>query len=275
MRFLLSLLLVVVAIAMALASGAGAMLSRNVLDTEGFTRAVVATVQSPAGLSLVRTSVANGVADRAAAQPSIVAAGAASIAGTWAVRAVRSDAATQILAPVAVGLQQGILTGTQKGAVQLDVRAMASAADAPPVVTTLLDAVGGELLVTVPWVSISPGAQTVLQELDRHRWLPSALAIGALVVALLALVVSRRRGLTLILLGFGLAVCAYLLRPVATDLTNAIVARQGQDVNTGPLAGEFVDQLFDGWGSVSGAMIAIGLALMLVGAVFSLRRSKS
>lgn len=274
MRFLLSLLLVVVAIAMALCSGAGAMLARNVLDTGGITRAVVATVQSPAGLSLVRTSVANGVADRAAAQPSVVATGAASIAGDWAVRAVRSDAAGQILAPVAVGLQQGILTGTQKGSVQLDVRAMANAADAPPVITALLDAVGGQLLVTVPWVSISPGAQTVLQELDRHRWLPTACAIAALGLGLLALLLSRRRGLTLILLGLGLAASAYLLRPLATDLTASVVARRAQDVSTGPLAAEFVNQLFDGWTSVSGALIAIGLALVLVGLVFSLRSSK-
>jgi hypothetical protein len=33
--------------------------------------------------------------------------------------------------------------------------------------------------------------------------------------------------------------------------------------------------LFDGWTSVSGAMIAIGLAVTLVGLVFSLRRSKA
>ena len=274
MRFLLSLLLVVLAVVAALCSGAGAMLSRNVLDTPGFTRAVVATVQSPAGTQLVRTAVANEVANRAAAQPSLIATGAAAIAGNWAARAVRSEAATQILAPVAVGLQQGILTGTQKGAVQLDVRAMATAADAPPVVLSFLDVVSGDLLVTVPWVAISPGAQTVLQELDRHRWLPTGLAIAAAGLAMLALVVARRRGLTLILLGVGLAVSAYLLRPLATELTGSVVARQSQDVSTGPLATVFVDQLFDGWSSVSGALIAIGLSLVLVGVVFSLRRTK-
>ena len=69
MRFLLSLLLLVLAIAAALCSGAGAMLSRNVLDTPGFTRAVVATVQSPAGTQLVRTAVATEVSNRASAQP--------------------------------------------------------------------------------------------------------------------------------------------------------------------------------------------------------------
>jgi hypothetical protein len=275
MRFLLSLVLVALAIVMALGSGVGAMLSRNVLDPAGFTRAVVATVQSPAGLSLVQTSVENRVAERASEQPTIVASGAASIAGAWAVRAVRSDAAAQLLAPVAVGLQQGILTGTQTGSVQIDVRAAAATVETPPVVSMMLNAVGGEFLVTVPWVSISPGAQTVLQELDRHRWLPAALAIGAVVVALLALMTSRRRGLTLLVLGVGLAVCSYLLRPLATDVTGSVVERQSQEVSTGPLAGVFVDQLFDGWTSVSGALIAIGLAIVLVGIVFSLRRTKN
>lgn len=273
MRLLLSLPLVVLAIVAALASGAGAMLSRNVLDTPGFTRAVVATVRSPAGTQLVRTAVANEVANRAAAQPGVIAAGAAAIAGNWAARAVRSEAATQILAPVAVGLQQGILTGTQRGAVKLDVRAMATAAHAPAVVRAFLDAVGGDLMVTVPWVAIAPGAQTVLQELDRHRWLPAGLAVASAVLALLALVVARRRGLTLIVLGAGLSASAYLLRPLATDLTGTVVARQAQDVSTGPLAAVFVDQLFDGWTAVSGALIAIGLSLVLVGAVFGVRRS--
>ena len=275
MRFLLSLILVALAIVAALSSGAGAMLSRNVLDSSGFTQAVVATVQSPAGVGLVRAAVSNEVANRAAAQPGVIAAAAAGIAGNWAVRAVQSDVAPQILAPVALGLQQGILTGTQKGAVQIDVRAMATAADAPPVVTSFLSAVNGDLLVTVPWVAISPWAQTVLQELDRHRWLPTGLAIAAIGLGLLALIVSRRRGFTLMLLGVGLAVSAYLLRPLSTDLLGSVVAGQTQDSSTGPLASVFVDQLFEGWSSVSGALIAIGAALVLVGVVFSLRRTKN
>jgi hypothetical protein len=36
----------------------------------------------------------------------------------------------------------------------------------------------------------------------------------------------------------------------------------------------FVDQLFDGWRAVSGALIAIGLALVLVGLVFGIRRTQ-
>ena len=275
MRFLLSLVLVVVAIACALGSGVGAMLARNVLDPAGFTQAVVATVQSPAGTSLIRTAVENEIADRAAAQPSAIAAGAAAIAGNWAVRAVRSPAATRLLGSVAIGLQQGILTGTQTGSASFDVRAFASAADPPGVVTLVLAALPGPLVVKVPWVELSPGAQTILQELDRHRWLPAALAGLAVGVGLLAVGVSRRRGLTLILLGAGLGASAYLLRPLATDVAGAVVARRSQETSTGPLAAVFVDRLFDGWTAVSGAMIAIGLALMLVGLVFGLRRSRS
>ena len=275
MRFLLSLLLIVLAIGAALASGAGAMLARNVLDPAGFSDVVVRTVQSPAGIGLVRTAVQNEVANRAAAQPSLIAAGASSIAGAWAVRAVQSDAAARVLGSAAVGLQQGILTGTQTGSVKFDIRAFAGAADPPPVVTAVLDAITTDLVVTVPWIELSPGAQTVLQELDRHRWLPTACAIAALLLGLLALVASRRRGLTLMLLGFGLAASAYLLRPLATDVTSAVVAQQAQDVSTGPLAAVFVDQLFAGWSAVSGALIAIGLALMLVGIVFGVRRRRS
>ncbi|MGI9116374.1 MAG: hypothetical protein ACR2JV_01905 [Gaiellales bacterium] len=273
MRFLLSLILIVLAVGAALLSGAGAMLARNVLDPAGFTHVVVETVQSPAGTQLVRAAVENEVAIRAAAQPDAIAMGAASIAGAWAVKAVHSDAAPRVLGPVAIGLQQGILTGTQSGAVQLDVRALATAAEPPPVVLTVLSAIPGDLLVTIPWISMSPGAQTILQELDRHRWLPTALAVAAILLGMLALLVSRRRGLALVLMGVALAVSAYLLRPLATDVTSSAVARSSQDVTTGPLAGVFVDQLFTGWSAVSGALIAIGLALVLVGVVFGVRRA--
>ena len=63
-----------------------------------------------------------------------------------------------------------------------------------------------------------------------------------------------------------------LLRPIATGATSAMVARAGADTTTGPLAEEFVQRLFDGWGAVSGALIAIGAALAILGLVFSLRR---
>ena len=107
------------------------------------------------------------------------------------------------------------------------------------------------------------------------RWLGVAIAGGSVVLTGVVLLVLPGPGIPLILLGLGLAVSAYLLRPLATDLTGSVVARQAQDVSTGPLAAVFVDQLFDGWSSVSGALIAIGLSLILVGAVFSLRRSKN
>jgi hypothetical protein len=273
-RFLLSLLCLLLAVVCALGSGAGAMLARNVLDPAGFSRAVVATVQSPAGLGLARASVQSAVSNRAAAQPALIAEGAAGVAGAWTVRALRSDAAAQILAPVAVALQQGILTGTQQGSVELDVRALAAAAETPPVVTGILDVVPGPLLVEVPWLSVAPLAQTVLQELDRHPWLPMGLAIASLGFGMLAVITARRRGLSLVLLGATLATSAFLLQPLATDATRYVVRGQGQDVSTGPLAAVFVDQLFDGWRAVSGALIAIGLALVLVGLVFGIRRTQ-
>ena len=274
MRFLLSLLLVVLAVGAAIGSGAGAMLSRNVLDVNGFTAVVVGTAQSPAGQQLVRTTVANGLVERAAAggYDGLVVRAAASAAGDWAATAIRGKAATRVLASAAVGLQQGILTGTQSGAVTFDLRAFVSALEPPPAVATALAALPGPLEVEVPWIEVSPGAQTLLQELDRHRWLPAGLAVAAITLGFLALVVSRRRGFTLILLGLLLAVVAWLLRPVATGAATAMVSRNGADPSTGTLADAFVEHLFAGWGAVSGALIAIGAALVLLGLVFSLRR---
>ena len=274
MRFLLSLVLIVLAVGAAIGSGAGAMLSRNVLDVNGFTAVLVGTAQSPAGQQLVRTTVANRLADRAAANGydgALVGAATAAV-GDWAATAIRGKAATRVLASAAVGLQQGILTGTQSGHVTFDVRAFATALEPPPVVATALAAVPGPLTVEVPWIEVSPGAQTLLQELDRHRWLPTGLAIAAVALGFLALMVSRRRGFTLVLLGVLLAVAAWLLRPLATSATTAMVSREGADPSTGPLAEEFVQHLFAGWGAVSGALIAIGAALAILGLVFSLRR---
>ena len=274
MRFLLSLVLIVLAVGAAIGSGAGAMLTRNVLDPNGFTAVVVGTAQSPAGQQLVRTTTANRLADRAAAEgyDGVLARAGATAVGDWAARAIMGKAASRVLASAAIGLQQGILTGTQSGHVAFDVRAFASALDPPPAVATALAAVPGPLVVEVPWIEVTPGAQTLLQELDRHRWLPKGLAIAAVVLGFLALTVSRRRGLALVLLGVLLAAAAWLLRPIATGAVPAMVSRDAPDSTTGPLAGEFVQRLFDGWGAVSGALIAIGIALAILGVVFGLRR---
>ena len=273
MRGLLTLVLIVLAVGAAIGSGAAAMLTRNVLDVNGFTAVVVGTAQSPAGQQLVRTTVANRLADRAAATgyDNAVVRMAVGAVGDWAATAIQSPAAARVLGSTAVGLQQGILTGTQAGTAEFDVRAFASALEPPAIVATALASVQGPLLVKVPWIEISPGAQTILQELDRHRWLPAGLAIAAVVLAALALALSRRRGFTLLALGALLAVGAWLLRPVATSLATSIVAQRSRDTTTGPLADEFVQHLFAGWSAVSGALIAIGVALALLGVVFGVR----
>ena len=134
-----------------------------------------------------------------------------------------------------------------------------------------LAAVPGPLLVQVPWIELSPGAQTVLQELDRHRWLPAGLAGAAVALGALSLLVARRRGLALLLLGVMLAAAAWLLRPLATEATAAMVASSSREPATGGLAEAFVQGVFTGWSAVSGALIAIGVALAVLGLVFGLR----
>jgi ABC-type sugar transport system substrate-binding protein len=84
--------------------------------------------------------------------------------------------------------------------------------------------------------------------------------------------VSRRRSVTLVLLGVLLAAAAWLLRPLATGTASTMAARRSAETSTGPLADEFVQRLFDGWSAVSGALIAIGVALAILGVVFGLRR---
>ncbi len=248
------------------------MLTRNVLDLSGFSDVVVHTVQSPAGLALVRSSVENNVANRAATQPAILSNLVATTAGDWAVSVFQSDAAAQVLGPVAIGLQQGILNGDSAQEVQIDVRAMAAASDTPPLISRLLDSQSGDVLVTVPWVSVTPQMQYTLKQLDRHRMLPTGLAIAAVVAGLLAVMLSRRRGLALLVLGIALAAAAFFLRPLATTSSGLFINRGAQGGSASTLAPTVVEQVFTGWSAVSGALIAIGLALALVGAVLSLRR---
>ena len=248
------------------------MLTRNVLDPSGFSGVVVRTVQSPAGLALVRASVENNVANQAAAQPAILSNLVATTAGDWAVSVFQGDAAAQVLGPVAIGLQQGILNGDSAQEVQIDVRAMAAASETPPLITRLLDSQSGDVLVTVPWVSVSPQMQYTLQQLDRHRMLPTGLAVAAIVAGLLAVTLSRRRGWALLVLGIALAAAAFFLRPLATTSSGLFIDRGAQGGSASTLAPTVVEQVFTGWSAVSGALIAIGLALALVGAVLSLRR---
>ncbi|MEI6626361.1 MAG: hypothetical protein WCO40_08460 [Thermoleophilia bacterium] len=272
MRTLVPLLLIIVSVVCAVGAGAGSMLTRNVLDPSGFSDVVVHTVQSPAGLALVRTSVENNVANRAAAQPAIISNLVATTAGDWAVSVFQGDAARQVLGPVATGLQQGILNGDSAQQVQIDVRAMAAASTTPPLISRLLDSQSGDVLVTVPWVSVSPQMQYTLRELDRHRMLPAGLAVVALVAGLLAVMLSKRRGFALLVLGIALAAAAFLLRPIATTASGLFINRGSQGGSASSLAPTVVEQVFTGWSAVSGALIAIGLALALAGAVLSLRR---
>ena len=268
MRFLLSLILILLSIACAILAGAAAMLDRNVLDPAGFTETVVGTVQSPAGLALVRTQVERTVQQRAAGQPAALSDGLATAVGGWAVQALSSDAAVRVLAPTAVGLQQGLLNGKQTGSAQIDVRALAAAANPPPLVTAFLAAVDGDLIVQIRWVPVSPPLQRVLQELDRHRGLSMLLVVLAVVFGLLAIVVTRGRAVTLILLGLGLAITAFVVSPVATTSASWLV-----DASATAIAATLVDQLLRGWTAISRALMAIGLALALVGVVVGLRRA--
>lgn len=270
MRFVGTTLLIALAVACALLAGATAVLTRNVIDPAGFRATVVDTLRSPAGVAVVRGAVENEVRARAAAQPAILAAGAADVAGAWSARALASPAAPRVLGPLAVGLQQGILADGQAGRARIDLRALATAADPPPAVTALLDLVQGDLLVAVPWVPVSPWTERILRLLDRHRWIPAGLAAAAIAAGLLALANARRRGLALVVLGTGLAVGAYLLRPLAEDGAGWFVD-SGQ-VGYGQLARVIVREALDGWSAVSGALIAIGLAIVLVGLVLGVRR---
>ncbi|MFM7247013.1 MAG: hypothetical protein ACKO2Y_06055 [Actinomycetota bacterium] len=274
MRALLVLVLVVLSVACALLAGLGAVLTRNVIEPEGFARVVVATAQSPEGNALLRGGVAREVERLAADQPSVLAAGAGLIAGDWAVAAVNSKAAARVLGPTAIGLQQGILTGTQDGTLRLDVRAFAGAADPPPLVTALLAVIPGEIAVVIPWVQVSPGFERALRLLDRRPWLPAGLAVAAAALGLVALLAARRRGLTLLALGLILAASAFLLRPLARESTTWLAAADSRDEAVAALAPVVVDAVLDGWTAVSGALTAIGLALALVGLVLGVRRRR-
>jgi hypothetical protein len=132
--------------------------------------------------------------------------------------------------------------------------------------------VAGDLLLTIPWVPVSPVLERALQLLDRHRWLPAGLAVGAVAAGLLMLVGARRRGLALLVLGLSLAGAAFLVRPVATSSASWFVGDQQPGLDR--LSRAAVVELLAGWSAVSGALIAIGLALALVGLVLGVRRRR-
>ena len=274
-RFLLSLILAALAVTSALGSGASAMLVRNVLDPNGFATTVVSVLQSPAGVARVQARVEQEIRTLATGQPEIIVLGVSVLAGTWAADAIRSPAAARVLGPAAVGLQQGILTGAQDGTVQIDVRALATVVKPPPAVAAVLAVVPGDLMLKAPWLRLSAEFETALQQLDRHRQLPAALAGLAVVLGLLTVAVARRRGIALLLLGVMLVIAAFFLRSMAAQYIARFVVGPRGDAERQALDQEVIDQVLRGWGSVSGALIGIGLALALVGLTFSLRRRRS
>jgi hypothetical protein len=269
-RPLLAVLLGIVAVAAGIASGATAVLTRTVVDPVGFTETVVRTIQSPAGLALVEARTADAVAGESSG---LLEAGVATLAGRWAAEALASDAAVRVIAPAALGLQQGILNGTQTGEAQVDVRALADAVRPPEPIALLLRAVPGELLVDVPWIRVSPEFERLLRELDRHPAIPTVLAVAAVLAAAAAVALARRRGLALLLIGLALAAGALALRP-AVDAYASLVVTAGGDPARGGLAEAAADQVLRGWPAVSGALVAIGLAFALVGLVAGLRRPR-
>lgn len=274
-RFLLSLILAALAVTSALGSGASAMLVRNVIDPNGFATTVVGVLQSPAGVAQVQARVEQEVRTLAAGQSEIIVVGVSVLARTWAADAIRSPAAARVLGPAAIGLQQGILTGTQDGTVQIDVRALATAVKPPPAVAAVLAVMPGDLMLEVPGLRLSAEFETAVQQLDRHRQLPAALAGLALVLGLLAIVVARRRGIALLLLGVMLAGAAFFLRSMAAEYVARFVVGTSGNAERQALDQEVIEQVLRGWGSVSGALIGIGLALALVGLTVSLRRRGS
>ena len=275
MRALLVLVLLALAVVAAVAAGLAAVLERNVVDPVGFQRVVVTAAQSPEGVALVRGAVVAEVERRAADQPAVLVDRAAVLAGDWAVTALGSRSAARVLGPTAVGLHQGILTGEQDGRLRLDLRAFAEAADPPPLVSALLAAVSGGLAVEVPWVRVSPWLERALRLLDRYPRLPAALAAAAVACGVLALAGARRRGLVLVALGVLLASAAFLLRPLARERADRLAAADGADEAVAALAPVVVGAVLDGWSAVSGALIAIGLAIALVGLVLGVRRRSS
>jgi LPXTG-motif cell wall-anchored protein len=126
----------------------------------------------------------------------------------------------------------------------------------------------------IPWVKVSPGFERALKLLDRQRWLSTGLALAAVALGALALVVARRRGLALLVLGLVLAASAVLLRPLARERTSWLAAADTPDEAVAALAPVAVDAVLDGWTAVSGALTAIGLAIALVGLVLGVRRRR-
>ena len=76
------------------------------------------------------------------------------------------------------------------------------------------------------------------------------------------------------LMGALLTVGAFAARPLAREGAGWFVAADPGDEAVRALAPVAVANVLEGWQAVSGALMAIGLALALVGLVLGVRRSR-
>ena len=128
------------------------------------------------------------------------------------------------------------------------------------------------MLAVLTSIAAAPEGFVMLTQSEGKDVVAAGLAVVALVAGLLAVMLSKRRGFALLVLGISLAAAAFLLRPIATTASGLFINRGSQGGSASSLAPTVVEQVFTGWSAVSGALIAIGLALALVGAVLSVRR---
>ena len=265
MRGLSTFVFGILAILAAIGAGVGVVLVRNVVEPQGFARTVVEIVQSPAGQRLVADGVSDGLVARSGELPVPVGEAAADAIGRWAAQIVAGDQAARILAPTAIALHRGLLVDRQSGTAALDLRAFASAGGLPPDVEAVLLAAPGGFVVEVPWVRVSGTGQFIIRQLDRHRTIPSVLAGGAVLFALISLFAARRRGLAMMTLGVGLIASVmllhlYVIRDPALWFPAGGESARGLDVAA-------VDAALRGWNAVGGALVVIGVAIIIVGAV--------
>lgn len=265
MRGLSALVFGLLAILAAIGAGVGVVLVRTVVEPQGFAQTVVQIVQSPAGQRVVADEVAGAVRARSDALPLPVGDVAADALGRWAAQVAAGDQAARILAPTAVALHRGLLIDQQTGTAALDLRAFATAGDLPPDVEALLLAVPGEVVVEIPWVQVRGTAQFVIRQLDRHRVIPSVLAGLAVLFAVISLGAARRRGLAMMALGLGLIAAVllfhlYAVRDPGLWFGAGATSARGLDVAA-------VDAALRGWNAVGGALVVIGIAIVIVGAV--------
>jgi hypothetical protein len=129
----------------------------------------------------------------------------------------------------------------------------------------VLVALPGEVVVDVPWLQVDGRVQFILRQLDRHRVIPAVLAGSAVILALIAISAARRRGLAVLLLGGGLVAAVLLvhlygIRDPSVWFASSGAAARGLEVAA-------VREVLRGWNAVGGALVVIGVAIAILGAV--------